>query len=157
VNIARRTAPCEGTASERFPTHRGRKDMCWSSCIATSARLKSTRDQARQFLVANAVSPTCADDIVLTLSELLSNALASGQPGGTVTAALNCVHPHLVKLTVMNQSSFEPVSAFLPAITEMPGPEIDHGRGLPLVAALATRVSIDGSPTSTRVQADFIR
>lgn len=100
---------------------------------------------------------TCADDIVLTLSELLSNALASGQPGGTVTAELDCLHPRLVKLTVTNQRSVDPAEGLWPGLTEMPGPEIDHGRGLPLVAVLATRVSIDGPPSSTRVHADFIR
>lgn len=155
--MTRRTTPCEGTASARFPTHRSREDTRWSVCIATSDRLKSTRDQARQFLGANAVPLPCADDIVLTLSELLSNALASGQPGGTVTAELDCLNPHLVKLTVTNQSSVEPANGLLTGHTEMPGPEIDHGRGLPLVAVLATRVSIDGLPSSMRVQADFIR
>jgi anti-sigma regulatory factor (Ser/Thr protein kinase) len=144
VNVTRRETPCA-------------EDARWSTCIATSDRLKSTRDQARAFLVANAVSPKCVDDIVLTLSELVSNALASGPPGATVTAELDCLELRLVKLTVTNPRSAGFAKVFLPDHTEMPGPDIDHGRGLPLVAALATRVAIDGLPTSTRVQADFVR
>jgi anti-sigma regulatory factor (Ser/Thr protein kinase) len=155
--VTRRTSPGEGTASARFPTHRGEEGTRWSLCITTPDRLKSTRDQARKFLAANAVRLPCAEDVVLTLSELVSNAFASGQPGGTVTAELDCLHPHLVKLTVTNQRSPDPAERLSPGPTEMPGPEIDHGRGLPLVAALAARVSIDGLQGSTRVQADFMR
>jgi anti-sigma regulatory factor (Ser/Thr protein kinase) len=157
MTVARRTTPYEGTPSERFSTYRGFEDTLWTRLVVSANQMKSVRTAARQFLVANAVSETYADDIVLTLSELLSNGLASGQPGGTVTAELNCLHPNLVKLTVMNQGTLESAREFLPAITGMPGPEIDRGRGLPLVAALATRVAIDAMPSTTRVQADFLR
>ena len=156
MHNARRTKPSEGTASERFPTHRAPTDTRWHKCIATSDRLKSARDQARKFLVENAVSPRYADDIVLTLSELLSNALTSGVTAGMVTVELNCQRPHLITLTVTNKRSTQPATHFPPPSTEMPGPGIDHGRGLPLVAALASRLSIDGRLGTTRVQADFV-
>jgi anti-sigma regulatory factor (Ser/Thr protein kinase) len=156
VNIARRTTPYEGTASGRFPTHRVSTDTHWSACIGTYDRLKSTRDQARKFLFENAVSPRDTEGIVLTLSELLSNALASGDTAGMVRAELDCQRPHLVKLTVMNKTSTQASAHFRPVSTEMPCPGIDRGRGLPLVAALATRLSIDGRLGSTRVRADFV-
>jgi hypothetical protein len=157
MTAARRTPPHEGIPPERFRTHRELEDMLWTRLVVDTKQMRSVRMGALQFLVANAVSRTCADDVVLTLSELLSNGLASGLPGGTVTAELDCQHQHLVKLTVVNQNALESAREFLPAVTEMPGPEIDHGRGLPLVATLATRVTIDGQPSSTRVRADFLR
>ncbi len=156
MNIVRRTTPYEGTASEKFPAHRGPTNTHWSTCIETSDRLKWTRDQARKFLSESAVSPRNADDIVLTLSELLSNALASGATAGTVTAELNCQRPRLIKLTVTNKRSTQTSTPFPPPSTEMPRPGIDHGRGLPLVAALASRLSIDERLGSTRVRADFV-
>jgi anti-sigma regulatory factor (Ser/Thr protein kinase) len=156
MNIARRTTPHEGTASERFPTHRGPTDSHWSTRIATSDRLKPTRDQARRFLVEHAVPPRYADNIVLTLSELLSNALTCGETAGMVTAELSCQRPHLIKLTVTNQRSTQASSEFPPPSTEMPNPGREHGRGLPLVASLASRLSIEGKLGSTRVRADFV-
>ena len=131
-------------------------DKHWKTVVTTPAGLRSARDEAKHFLLRNSVSQTSSEKIVLTLSELLSNAIAGLAPGGLVTAELNCRRPHLVTLMVRNDLLDE--WPRLPgSLASMPPPDIPHGRGLPLVAALADRLSIDTRPGTMRVWADFVR
>jgi anti-sigma regulatory factor (Ser/Thr protein kinase) len=155
MNTPRRTTALEGTVSERFRSHRGPPKAHWSARIETPDHLKSTRDQARTFLIRNAVPPRNVDDIVLTLSELLSNALTSQETSGAVTAELDFERPRLITLLVTNERSTSHSSSFPSSPIEMPRPDVPRGRGLPLVAALASRVSIDQRLGSTQVRADF--
>ena len=156
MNIARRTKPGEGAISSRFCPQGKTVDKHWKTVVTKPDGLRSARTDARNFLLRNSVSPTCSDKIVLTLSELLSNAITGLASGGLVTAELNCRRPHLVTLMVMNDLLDE--WPRLPgSVGSMPPPEVPHGRGLPLVAALADRLSIDTCPGTMRVWADFVR
>jgi anti-sigma regulatory factor (Ser/Thr protein kinase) len=155
MSTARRTTPKDGTSCGTYRVGRPPPSTQWSRRILNGESLVSARRQARQFLVQQAFSTKLSDDIVLTMSELLSNALSGSPAGRAVTAEIDCRRAHLVELTVVNASWDEVSSRMALTSMEMPGADGDHGRGLPLVATLATRLTIDSRPGSVLVRADF--
>src|ERR1017187_862480 len=94
----------------------------------------------------------CADDTALIISELVSNAVAhtrAGQLGGTVLIGVEATGvPPAMRMTVR-----DPGADGIPVVTD-PDPEQEHGRGLHMIAALATEW---GSETSAVGRATWCR
>ena len=94
----------------------------------------------------------CADDTALIISELVSNAVAhtrAGQLGGTVLIGVEVTGvPPAMRITVR-----DPGADGIPVVTD-PDPEQEHGRGLHMIAALATEW---GSETSAVGRATWCR
>jgi serine/threonine-protein kinase RsbW len=105
---------------------------------------------ARRFLAGLLGDDDLAHDAVTCLSELASNAClhsASGQPGGTFTVRV---------LTQPGQLRIEVTDGGGPWIT----PRHQHharGRGLAIVAALATQTGITGTDTGRTAWATFTK
>ena len=87
----------------------------------------------------------CADDAVLIVSELGTNALrhtASGEPSGTFHVVL-ALSKHALAISVTDDGK----SATSPEIKH-PGPEATQGRGLDIVSLVFRCEAIDGTPTT---------
>lgn len=120
-------------------------------------RLASVRADVRRFLGNHGVSPLAVDSVVLVLTELATNGReALGPSGGSVTVDVDCSRHDVVSLLVTNRPPGWPSGLALTPIA-MPGSDAERGRGLPLVAALAMRLSVDTSDRCTRVRAVFAR
>lgn len=129
----------------------------WSQKVTPTAGLRPLRMQARRFLTEHRVAAGRIDDVILTLSELASNALAAADgPNAVVIAELDLVNPSTLKVAVTNTPSTVRLAAMQVRATDMPQPQVDHGRGLPLVALLASRVTIQNEDDSTTVTAEFL-
>lgn len=125
--------------------------------VPDPGRLASVRADVRRFLGNHGVPPLAVDSVVLVLTELATNGReALGPRGGTVTVDVDCSRHDIVSLLVTNRPPGWPGGAPVAPIA-MPGSDAERGRGLPLVAALATRLSVDTTDRCTRVRADFAR
>lgn len=125
--------------------------------VPDPGRLAAVRADVRRFLADHGVPPLAVDSVVLVLTELATNGReALGARGGTVTVDVDCSRRDVVSVLVTNRPPGWPAGATLAPIV-MPDSDAERGRGLPLVAALATRVSVDTTDRCTRVRADFAR
>jgi len=123
--------------------------MCWRF----TERFASTLDAAslaRSAVTAGLgaepllqVAPDCVDDLRLVVSELVSNAVNATAEGLLVLLEL---HRGYARVEVVDGSSE------LPRIGR-PGPTESHGRGLLLVAALASEWGVDARPPGKAVWA----
>ena len=93
-------------------------------------------------------------DVVLVLSELVTNAIEASPEQGRVEVLIERSGATIC-LDVTNQAAT--VAPPWPPMTtvEMPTAVAVRGRGLPLVAALAARMSIDVGDELTRVRAEL--
>ena len=109
-----------------------------------AAAIPILRALARRIMTGWKTPETVIDDVELSLSELVTNALI--HTTGPVRVRL--VHRRgTVRLEVADTSAHRPGRA-------LPGTDADHGRGLAIVAALANRVSIEpypGNPTAGKI------
>lgn len=97
----------------------------------------------RTFLQNHDAARPAADDAVLVVSELVSNALLhsrSGLPGGEITV-IAAVRPGRLRLEVTDQGDPRPAGPGAVALD----PD-ERGRGLEIVAALATEWGINAGP-----------
>ena len=93
----------------------------------TSEAPSIARDQVRRF--ARNLRAATVDDAVLMVSELVTNAVAHGQPEITLRLRLR---PDRLTVAVADRGE-------APLTCAMPPPEQTSGRGLVIVDALATR------------------
>lgn len=124
--------------------------------LADPIRLARLRADARRFLAGHGVDAVAIDNVVLSLTELVTNGYEATTVNGDVTIELDCSKTEVISLAVTNEPA-RPTLAMALASVDMPGPDALRGRGLPLVAAFATRLSIDAGHDRTRVSADFAR
>jgi serine/threonine-protein kinase RsbW len=99
--------------------------------------------QARRFLTQLLAGSPAADDALLCLSELASNAIAhsrSAQPGGTFTVRVT-LQP-VLRVEVADQGG---------PWAPRPDPDGLSGRGLPIVRAVADDFGIAGGEAGRRV------
>lgn len=98
---------------------------------ATSAHVGSARRRLRQTLGSARVDEAVADDVVLTASELVTNAVESARAGTQVTLEVT-VEPEVVVITIENEGP----AFHLVAPPSLPGPHAVRGRGLAIAAIL---------------------
>ena len=96
---------------------------------------------------------TRTGDIVLTMSELVSNSLVKHDRKDSIHVELDGRHTRVIRLTVIEDS----LSASLPQLvnTDMPHASEGHGRGIPLISRLAARLSFETANGRTTSTADF--
>ena len=95
----------------------------------------------------------CADDAVLIVSELGTNALrhtASGEPSGAFHVVL-ALSKHTLAISVTDDGK----SDTSPEIKH-PGPEATQGRGLDMVSLLATHLDVRPSSHGQTVTAELV-
>ena len=119
-----------------MPTKAAVPLVAWSRAFpGTPAQVRETR----RFLATVLAGQDAADDAVLCLSELVSNAVVhsdSGQPGGHFTVRVEMNEDSLrVEVRDDGGSWHEPVSGT---------PDEQHGRGLTIVSQLARAWGRDG-------------
>lgn len=97
--------------------------------------VSKVREMVRGTLAAWDVPGGLVDDVELVISELVTNAILYGEP------------PITMALTVTGRCVGGEISDRGPARPRVPrqraSDDDDHGRGLPIVAALATRWGVD--------------
>ncbi len=87
------------------------------------------------------------DDVALALSELVANAVEHGA-GEVVEVRIRSVDPGGMELTVGNKTPRRlPRRPWL-----MPAPEADRGRGLAVVASLASQVEVEHDGDRLRIR-----
>jgi anti-sigma regulatory factor (Ser/Thr protein kinase) len=95
----------------------------------------------------------CADDAVLIVSELGTNALrhtASGEPSGAFHVVL-ALSKHALAISVTDDGK----SDTSPEVKH-PGPEATQGRGLDMVSLLATHLDVRPSSHGQTVTAELV-
>lgn len=114
-------------------------------------RVAEVRRWLAGFLASQEAVRLLVEDSVLVVSEMVSNAVLhtrSGHPGGEV-AVLAAFRPDLLRLEVTDQGDVHPPGP-QPSVAADPDQLSEGGRGLEIVAALATEWGISGnSDTST--------
>ena len=129
----------------------------WTSQVNSTGPLAPLRIELREHLARHRVDQSVGEDVVLVLTELVSNAQHACLSGTQVTIAVECSPtPPSVAVIVENVPAEGAVSSG-PLRPQMPGPLAERGRGLALVAVLATHLSIDNDADLTRVRAEFTR
>lgn len=112
------------------------------------------RADVRRYLAGQGVPEGRIGDVVLVLSELLTNAIEASPEQGQVEVLIERSGA-TVFLDVTNQAVAIAPSWPLMSTVEMPTAFAARGRGLPLVAALAARMSIDVGEKLTHVRAEL--
>ena len=123
-----------------------------ASRMAVSAA--GLRADVRRYLAEQGVPEGRIGDVVLVLSELVTNAIEASPEQGRVEVLIERSGATIC-LDVTNQAAT--VAPPWPPMTtvEMPTAVAVRGRGLPLVAALAARMSIEVGDELTRVRAEL--
>jgi anti-sigma regulatory factor (Ser/Thr protein kinase) len=104
--------------------------------------LATMRAAIRGHLRAAAVPPERVDDAVLVASELATNAKGAAEPGTPVLVDGQVGGGRIVlAVSNLHRANHERKRLFAPV--EMPSTDVERGRGLATVAALAQRVSAD--------------
>ena len=119
------------------------------SCPGSPEEIGRARRWAREILSQT----PCADDAALIVSELGTNALrhtASGSPDGVFHVVL-ALSNHVLAISVTDDGETDTV----PEIKQ-PGPETTRGRGLGMVAALATNVDIRPGAHGQTITAELL-
>ena len=109
----------------------------------TSSR--AARDEAAGWLGDH----PCRERLILAVSELVSNAIRHGPPGRPIEVHMVSSGPTLRLEVGQADGAFH-----MPETLDMPPPDQAGGRGLPVVASLATRWGVEGGPGS-HVWAEF--
>ncbi|MFI0238242.1 ATP-binding protein [Streptomyces sp. NPDC016845] len=114
---------------------------------------RSARHHVRNTARAWQLSPATTDDLVTVTGELVANALEHGG-GGTIT--LSCaLTADTVTLTVTNEAEPGTQRPLPSAMPRLPSPDAEHGRGLLIVEALATRWGSSKTAQGLRVWAEI--
>lgn len=102
--------------------------------VTSPAKVPAARHKIHRFAAA-LVPPTVADDVELMAAEAIANALVHGHGGAAVTVA---VLENALRVEVLDHGPGLAVAA-----------RVDHGRGLTIIAALASRWGTDTGDTGT--------
>lgn len=113
------------------------------------AQLSVLRRAARRALEESGVERDAAQDVVLIISELVSNAITAADPSSWIGVALRRSG---AAITVTVDNDGVPLPAGMP---ELPAPDAPQGRGLAIVSSLAERVSTDHRDGRSRVSAIY--
>jgi anti-sigma regulatory factor (Ser/Thr protein kinase) len=127
--------------------------------LAATARAPG---QAREWVagVLRAAGCPASDAATLVISEMVTNSVThsrSARPGGQVEIRLVVTAPEAVLLEVLDEGpgpGAQPPAAWQDPDAPAPGPQAaslaEHGRGLPVIRALACGWDSETSPHSTR-------
>jgi anti-sigma regulatory factor (Ser/Thr protein kinase) len=111
----------------------------------TPGAVSAVRRHIRTVLTDWNLAADIADDVLLVVSELLTNAIVHALPPATLTLSRSPVDRcGAVRVEVTDRGPVTP--AGLPA--SAPDPD-EHGRGLAIVTALASRCGVDVHPGGT--------
>jgi serine/threonine-protein kinase RsbW len=129
----------EGTTSPRpAPASRARRPTIAAACRVFAAQPMQIA-HARRFIAGVLSGFGAAEDIVMCVCELASNAVlhsCSREPGGQFTVRVSVSPAGRIRAEVVDRGG--------PWNPE-PAQDEEHGRGLLIVAALATRWGVTGS------------
>jgi serine/threonine-protein kinase RsbW len=106
--------------------------------------------RVRRYIRSELAGLPALDNAMLAASELAANAIthtASGHPGGMFSVHLTLASPHHIAILVTDQGGPNQ-----PQISH-PGTDQDSGRGLHVVASLASQLTTTGDPTGRSVLA----
>jgi hypothetical protein len=134
-----------GAAGPFDATAPGALSLFSGPCTAVTGR--SVRQAVREPGTARRLGSDLSDDIALVATELVSNALRAGSVACSVILR---IEPQVIELRVSDDAAGEPRLG-------TPGPGDEHGRGLNIVAAVASTWGCDASPLGKAVWARFVR
>lgn len=117
--------------------------------------VRRARREVARFLESNGVAPELSERALLVASELVTNALEASSPAEEIELVVTAGRS-VVTIDVENVCEVDPATIASIASVAMPAPFSERGRGLPLVAASATRLSITFRPGRVRVGADIV-
>ena len=141
VGVGRRdvaATPIDGTFDQRYE--------------ADAPSVRGARADVRGWLDANALVPDRVDDLLVAVTELVTNAVRSARTGLEVRAWTT---PDVVWVEVSDDGAgFDPS---IPHDARDLDPMAERGRGLFLVAALADECTIESSPVGTIVRCAVAR
>lgn len=124
-------------------------------CPPDTVDVRAARRHVDQFLRSRHVTDELVDRSLLVTSELLTNALEASPTTATIALAVSATDG-LVTVAVENICPLGPEAIAAIASVSMPPAIADRGRGLPLVAASAARLSFTFEPGVVRVSADLL-
>lgn len=124
-------------------------------CPPDSVDIRAARRQVDRFLRSRHVTDELLDRSLLVASELLTNALEASPTAASIALAVSATEG-LVTVAVENICPLGPEAIAAIASVAMPPALADRGRGLPLVAAAAARLSFTFEPGVVRVSADLL-
>lgn len=122
--------------------------MAREFCCEFPGRLDAAA-AAREFVASALDGCPAAADAALCASEAVANAVIhtrSGEPGGTVRLRVSVADGEQVRLAVEDQGALQS-----PALAPADAGN-EHGRGLRLIAALASSWQADGGPAGRTVR-----
>ena len=112
------------------------------------------RTEARTFLTQARVPGRRVEDVVLVLTELVTNgceATGIAEPVSTVLSV-----NEMITIEVINRRGTDSPDVTLQDTLAMPDSYAERGRGLALVSMLAARLSIETTPLFTVVRAEML-
>ncbi|SDN27156.1 ATP-binding protein [Streptomyces wuyuanensis] len=126
------TAPGSGQAPRHglWPDTDDKEARCLVLVGAGAADVSRIRRLAHDFLVRLRVPPSACEDALLIISELVTNAVVHALPPAALR--VRCMRCGALRIEVIDGGSQSP----LPSHTDS---EDEHGRGMFIVATLATR------------------
>ncbi len=113
------------------------------------AQLSTLRRSARRALDEAGLPRDACEDVVLIISELVSNAITAADASSWIGVALRRAG---AAITVTVDNDGVPPPSGTPVL---PAPEAPQGRGLAIVSSLAHRVSTDHRDGRSRVSATY--
>jgi anti-sigma regulatory factor (Ser/Thr protein kinase) len=114
------------------------------------------RTDVRAFLSRAGVFGQRADDVVLVLTELVTNGIDAAQGAAPVSSVLS-VEPAMIIVEVTNPRRAHASALAIQQRLTMPSEDAERGRGLPLVSMLSARMSTETTPFVTVVRAEILR
>lgn len=126
------------------------------SCPARPDELRNVRHRFGDFLEDHGLDRTVRDGALLVTAELLTNAFEAGPSDSSIEFAA-AMSEAVLAIEVTNRLSPDGIEAIQRlASIGMPDPTAERGRGLPLVAALATRLAVTLEAGAVRIRAELI-
>ncbi len=130
-------------------------DRAWRSRLRTTADLARTRREVRALLERAGVPERAVVDLLLAMSELLTNALQAADPGSPVTSVITVeagdvgdVRIRRIAIEVTNLGDPIPGRLVVSPLSVAP-PSSASGRGLPVAARMGD-VVVEGMVGGTR-------
>jgi len=120
----------------------------------TQASQRLMRAEARAFLAEAMVTGRRVDDVVLVLTELVTNGCEAAGTAAPVSTILSV--DGMITIEVINGHRADSPDVMFQDTLTMPNSDATRGRGLALVAALAARLSIETTPLFTSVRAEIL-
>jgi anti-sigma regulatory factor (Ser/Thr protein kinase) len=113
------------------------------------------RTEARAFFTGAGIPARRVEDVMLVLTELVTNGCEAGGIAVPVSTILSV--NEMITIEVVNRRAADSPDITLQGTTVMPDMDAERGRGLALVSVLSARLSIETTPLFTVVRADMLR